>query len=93
MIKTYVMSQKRKAAKAPPLADFTYTFHLSRRGKFVCDWSAGPFTEITGHSAAVLHQHGWETLIYPKDKPLLKERPVKLLAGHRRGGVRHHDQR
>jgi two-component system sensor kinase FixL len=80
------MGRKPKAATIPPEVDFLYAFRLSKNGKSACDWTAGPFTQITGYPADTLKKRGWEDLIYPKDKPLLKDRPAVLLSGN--GDVR-----
>jgi PAS domain S-box-containing protein len=80
------MGRNRKDATPPAVTDFAYTFRLSRKGKASCDWVSQSFTPITGHPNDTLQQHGWDHLIYPKDRPLLKERPAVLLSG--RGDVR-----
>jgi PAS domain S-box-containing protein len=69
-----------------PADDFVYAFHLNRRGKTSFDWTSGPFSLITGYPDGTLQQRGLEDLIYPKDKPLLKDRPAVLRSG--RGDVR-----
>src|SRR5277367_759738 len=75
------MGRKRKTPGFAPATDFAYAFHLSPAGKVSHDWTVGAFTRITGHPADFLEERGWESLTYPKDKPLLKERPAVLLSG------------
>ncbi|MGD0462212.1 MAG: PAS domain S-box protein [Tepidisphaeraceae bacterium] len=75
------MAKKRKEAEPPSPTDFVYTFHLSTSGEIRHDLTAGAFTEITGHPPDILQRRGWTGLIYPKDQPLLANRPVTLRAG------------
>ncbi|MGA2230899.1 MAG: PAS domain S-box protein [Tepidisphaeraceae bacterium] len=65
----------------PPALDFLYAFYLSDKGKAAFEWTAGPFSEITGYPAGTLEKTGLKSLIYPKDARLLKDRPSVLLAG------------
>jgi PAS domain S-box-containing protein len=74
------MGANRKG-KAPDPLDFAYAFSLLADSTATILWIAGPFTSITGHSPEVLLKKGWEGLIYPKDKQLLKDRPAVLRKG------------
>jgi two-component system, LuxR family, sensor kinase FixL len=80
------MGRTTRGKRAAEGVDFIYAFHLSRNGKVAFNWTAGAFTQITGHPANRLQKRGWEELVYPKDKPLLKGRTAVLLSG--RGDVR-----
>lgn len=80
------MGRKSKLVPPPPALDFLYAFHLSKEGKVAFEWIAGPFQQITGYPADMLENRGWEDLIYPKDQPVIRDRPAVLLAGH--GDVR-----
>ncbi|MGD0541644.1 MAG: PAS domain S-box protein [Tepidisphaeraceae bacterium] len=75
------MAKKRKESEPPPPTDFVYIFHLSPSGEVRHESTAGAFTEITGYPPSILQERGWTGLIYPKDVPLLANRPAALLAG------------
>ena len=80
-IKTLPMGRKRKTGNNASLTDFAYGLHVSKRGKVSWEWTAGPFTKITGYGIEVLEKRGWESLIYPKDRALLKGRTGVLQGG------------
>ncbi len=75
------MARKRKTVFSRPVTDFGYAFHLSADRQISLDWIVGPSALITGYPADELRRRGWESLIYPKDKAFLKDRPVALLSG------------
>jgi PAS domain S-box-containing protein len=77
---------RRAKSPIPPTLDFLYAFYLSKKGKVAFEWTAGPFSQMTGYPADTLQKRGLKSLVYPKDARLLKDRPAVLLAG--RGDVR-----
>lgn len=62
-------SEERYRAISELTSDLAYALRLDEAGKLAVEWTAGPFSQITGYTEDDINQlENWQSLIHPDDQ-------------------------
>jgi diguanylate cyclase (GGDEF)-like protein/PAS domain S-box-containing protein len=76
-------SRTRYQVVSELMSDYAYALRIEPDGSTVREWVTDAYNRTTGFAPQELDAHGgWESLIYPEDVPIVKQRFERLMAGH-----------